>query len=1108
MTPQDRTSAMAGHGTDDVAASSDDASGTPASDGAAAAVGYAAIPSFGQQRLWMLDRLLPDKSVYNTLRVDRLTGVLDVAALQRALNEIVCRHDVLRTSFAVSDGELNQVIAAASPLVLEVEDLASVPAAARETRARSRAEDEAALPFDLDRGPLLRARLLRLSAGEHWLLLTLHHIISDRWSSAILARELSLLYGAFSRGDASPLGELPVQYADFAVWQRERLQGDALERLLAYWKPALAELPTLELPTDRPRPPVASHRGGRLAFEIDEGLTRALKELGRREGATLFMTLLAAFQVLLCRYSGQEDLAVGVPIAGRNRRELEELIGFFVNTIVLRGDLSGEPTFNAYLARVRRRALDAYAHEDLPFEKLVELLAPSRDLSRNPLYQVSFRLGNTPPLNLNLPGLDVQKVEGVSGESAKFDLSLAVTETGGRLSMQAEYAADLFDAATIERMAAHFRVLLQRIVADPAQPISRLPLLTDAERHQVLVEWNDTAAEGPGDRYLAQRVEQQVALHPEATAVVFGHRQLTYAELNTRANQLAHHLRTLGVGPDVLVAVAMERSVELVVALLGILKAGGAYVPLDPSHPVERLAFLMADTQAPVLLTQRGLVGQLPAHPGQTLCLDADWPVIAAQPDTNPPCAVTATCLAYVIHTSGSTGQPKGVMIEQRSLANHIGWMKQRFSPGALDCVLQTSAISFDQSIWQTLFPLVGGARVALPEPEAHRSADEIVVAIRRHEVTVLRIVPTMLAAILHGPGLHRCPSLRLVIVAGEVLERDVALDFASQCGAELVNACGPTEATFVSTLFTFRREQDARRIPIGRPIGNVRIHVLDRYDQPVPVGVPGELCIAGHGVGRGYWRRPDLTARAFVPDPFDADPQARMYRTGDCARYRPDGNLEFLGRHDHQVKIRGIRVELGEIEATLALHPRILRCVVNPWKDATGEDRLVAHFVPRDATGITAPDLREFLRAKLPQYMVPAVWVGLPALPLTPSGKVDRKALPAPHAEDLGATGNRHVGPRGEVEEQIAAIWKDVLGLDQVSVFEDFFDVGGHSLLAMQVLSRIQRALGAALTVREFFEAPQIASLADGVARARQDPARSRDRIGRSLVRAPGARQ
>jgi amino acid adenylation domain-containing protein len=1100
VTVREPPSVAASRGTGAAAA----ASGTPAPE-AAGAASYAAVPSFGQQRLWMLDRLLPDKAAYNETSVHRLKGALDVAALARALTEIVRRHHALRTSFAVADGELRQVVAPPSPLALDVEDLAGTPGAASEARARGIAESEVAVPFDLDRGPLIRARLLRLAPDEHWLLLTKHHIVFDGWSGMILVRELSLLYDAYACGEASPLAELPVQYADYAAWQRERLDDEALARLLAYWKPALAELPALELPTDRPRPHIASHRGGRIAFKIDEGLTRALKELCRRERVTLFMTLLAAFQVLLHRYSGQEDIAVGVPVAGRSRHELEQLIGFFVNTVVLRGDLRGQPTFDTYLARVRRTALDAYAHDDLPFEKLVEALAPSRDLSRNPLYQVSFRLGNLPPATLQLAGLAVQQIDDVGRESAKFDLSLGAFDMGGALSMYADYATDLFDAATVERLAAHYRALLQAIVADPARPIAQLPLVSAAERRQVLVEWNDTAFALPADASAPRMFAAQVAASPAAAAVVCAEQQLTYAGLDARANQLAHRLRELGVGPDVPVAVAMERSIDLVVALLGIMKAGGAYVPLDPDHPRERLAAVMAAVDAPVVLTGRGLRELLPAHAGQTVCLDADWPAIAAQPETDPACAAGGASLAYVIHTSGSTGQPKGVMIEQRSLANHIAWMKQRFSPGAGDCVLQTAAISFDQSIWQILFPLVAGARVALPEPGRPQTPDEIVAAIRRHTVTILRIVPTLLAAIVHGPGLRLCPSLRLVIVAGEVLEPDLADAFALQCRAELVNAFGPTEATFVSALHTVRSAPRRARIPVGRPIGNTRAYVLDRHDEPVPVGVQGELCIAGDCVGRGYWRRPDLTARSFVPDPFGADPQARMYRTGDLVRWRADGNLDFLGRLDQQVKIRGVRVELAEIETTLATHPRIQRCVVNCWRDAAGEDRLVAHFVARDGTSVPGAELRDFLRARLPQAMIPANFVGLPALPLTSSGKVDRNALPPPDGGDPAAAATPRVAPRNGDEQVIAAIWAELLGLDEVGVHQDFFDLGGHSLLAMQVLSRVQQVLGVTVSVREFFEAPEIASLAQCVASARADRRRPQGAIGRARGGAPG---
>ncbi len=717
----------------------------------------------------------------------------------------------------------------------------------------------------------------------------------------------------------------------------------------------------------------------------------------------------------------------------------------------------------------------------------MERLAPSRDLAHNPLFQVGFRLGNTPSPDLGLAGLTVKKIAGITPETAKFDLAFAIHEHAGGLRVRAEYATDLFDAATVTRMTDQYAVLLQGIVADPAQPISRLPLLTAAERHRLLVEWSPTGRAGAPDTDIAELIEQQAARHPDASAVKFGRQRLSYAELDGRANRLAHRLRALGVGTEVPVLVALECSLEVVVAMLAILKAGGAYVPLNPDDPVRRLGLLIADSASPVLLTQRRVADRLPACAGTTLCLDTDWADIAGLAASAPPRSGNAARLAYVIHTSGSTGQPKGVMIEQRSLVGHLVAVQSQFGGTATDCVLQASPLSFDQSIWQILFPLVCGGCVALLEHGAHRAADEIVADIRRHGVTILRIVPALLAAIVGGPGLRECPSLRLVIVAGEVLEPALAESFAAQCGAELVNAYGPTEATFVSTSFRFQAGSGRHTVPIGRPIGDARLYVVDPHDQLLPIGVPGELCIGGPGVGRGYWRQPELTARAFVPDPFAMDPQARMYRTGDIARYLADGNLEFLGRRDRQVKVRGMRIELAEIDAALAAHPRVARCAAIVWRDAAHEEQLVAYHVARDGAAVTAAELRDFLRARLPAGMVPPYYVSLPSLPQTAHGKLDRKALPPPEPDDrAGAAGAHYVAPRSDVEARIAAIWAQTLRLPRVGVDSDFFDLGGHSLLAMNMVARVEADLGLAPTVREFFAEPTIAAMAGRIEAAR----------------------
>ena len=1051
---------------------------------------YTAPPSFGQQRLWLLDQMLPDKAVYIESHVERLIGPLDVAAFERAIDAIVARHDILRTGYAIVDDELRQRVRKVALPVFAFDDLSALPPAERERTARRLMQHDLTRAFDLDRGDVFRVRLLRIARDEHWLVQARHHIVFDRWSSTVLERELNALYAAFARGEASPLPALPAQYADYARWQREQLDDDALERLFGYWSSALADLTALDLPTDRVRPNVATFRGARVGMEIDAELARALAGLARREGVTLFMLLMAAFEVLLHRYSGQEHFAVGTVVAGRDRLELEPLVGFFINTLVIRADLAGDPSFRAHLARVRQTLIGAYAHAALPFERLVERLAPSRDLSRNPLYQVAFRYSSFPAETLGLPGIVAEPFDSPGAPTAKFDLSISVDKRGDRLGIDAEFAVDLFDVATIERMLAHFHALLREIVVDPERRVSALPMLDAVERSQMLVDWNDTAVARPGEAAITRDFEEQVARTPHATAVECGREILSYTELNRRANRLAHWLRARDVGPEIPVAVAMERSIDWVVAMLAIWKAGGAYVPLDPAYPGPRLAALLADAGARVLLTQLHLADKLPETSATTLVVDADS-AVGTLPDHDLPVTAAGATLAYLIHTSGSAGRPKGVMIEQRSLVNHLLAMRKRFRPDAADCVLVTSAIGFDQSIWQVLFPLISGARVALPESDGRQSPDDVVADIRRHRVTILRIVPTLLAALVDGPGLRTCATLRLAICAGEALERSLARAFAAQCGAQLVNACGPTEATFVSLLWDYRDDAEGSGLPIGRPIDNVRAYVLDRVDQPVPIGVYGELCIAGAGVGRGYCGLAD-SSQAFVADPFGTDPTARMYRTGDIVRYRADGNIEFLGRRDGQVKIRGVRVELGEIEATLATRPEIKACVVERWRDAGGDDRLVAYCVARDGHSVDPAELRAFLRATLPSYMVPLHYVGLDSLPLTLSGKVHRQALPVPTRDQESAS--RHVSrrPRNAVEDRIATIFAEVLRRDEVDVDQNFFDLGGHSLLAMQALSRIEHHLGVAISLRDFFSGPDVASLARHPRVLAGDPARA----------------
>ena len=1047
--------------------------------------------SFAQQRLWFLDQLEPDSPLYNITRAFRIRGPLDAGALREALDSLIARHETLRTTFVAADGEPAQVIAEGRPAEMVVSDLPPAAEGERAAEVQRLLSAEARRPVALSRDPMLRAILLRLGAEDHVLCVTIHHIVSDWWSMRILLAELGALYGACLAGAESPLPELPIQYADYAVWQRDWLRGEALERQLAYWRGHLGGAPpALELPTDRPRPAVQTYRGARESLMLPGVLADALKELARREGATLFMTLLAAYQTLLHRYTGQEDLVIGSAIAGRTRVETEGLIGFFVNTLVLRTDLSGDPPFREALARARATCLGAYAHQDLPFEKLVEELQPERTLGRTPLFQTMLVLQDSRRPTPELAGLAVEPLEVHTG-TAKFDLSLTLVEAPAGLQATLEYSTDLFDASTMRRLLGHLGSLLQGIVADPDRRLSALPLLTDAERHQLLVEWNTTRADFPKGECLHHGVEAQAAWTPDAAAVAFRDRTLTYRELNRRADRLARRLRRLGVGPDVLVGICMERCLELVVGLLGILKAGGAYLPLDPGYPVERLAFMLADSAAPVLLTQAHLRPALPANDAHVLCLDENASTPAPEPEANLPSGAAPDSLAYVLYTSGSTGRPKGVIIPHRAIQNHMRWMAAAFPLTARDVVLQKTPLSFDASVWEFWAPLHAGARLVLAEPDGHRDPAYLARALAEHAITRLQLVPSQLRLLLEEPGLAGCAALRHVFCGGEALPPDLVARFVERLPwAALHNLYGPTEVAIDAACWTCTRDETQRTVPIGRPIANTEIYLLDAHGQPVPIGVPGELHIGGAGLARGYLNQPELTAEKFIPHPFQAAAGARLYKTGDLARYRADGALEFLGRADTQVKLRGFRIELGEIETALAAHQAVREAVVAVREDAPGDQRLVAYVVPAGAETPTPAALRAFLQATLPDYMLPSAVVTLPALPLTPSGKVDRRALPAP---DLGEPeGGASLAPRTPVEEVLAGIWADVLGRERVGVADNFFELGGHSLLATRVMARVCDLFQVEMPLRRLFETPTVAGLAKGIEitrRAAQGP-------------------
>jgi len=1031
--------------------------------------------SFGQERLWFLDQLEPGSSKYNIPLAVRLSGHLHVAVLEQSFGEILRRHEVLRTTFVTMNEQPVQRIAPVTAFSLPQVDLSTLPEEQREAKARELAGDEASRSFDLTTGPLLRATLLHLAPQEHLLLVTMHHIISDGWSMGIFYRELSALYIAFSKGNPSPLPDLPVQYADFSVWQRQWLQGKKLEEQFAFWKEQLNNISTLELPTDRPRPSVQTFCGAEHKVEFSENITEALRDLGRKEGATLFMILLAAFQSLLHRYTGQENIVVGTPIANRNREEIEGLIGFFVNTLVMRTDTSGDPTFRELLKGVRKTALGAYAHQDLPFEKLVGELQPERDMSRNPLFQVIFAMQNVPFPNLEMPGLMLRPMDRGTAMS-KFDLEVYVWEESERLKGSFVYNTDLFDSATIERMAGHYQRVLEGIAADPDQRLSELPLLTDAELHQLLMEWNETAVEYPRDECIHSLFEKQAARTPEAIALIFQGRQLTYRELNNKANQLAHYLRKQGVGPEVLVGICVERSMEMIIGILGILKAGGAYAPLDPTYPKERLGFMIEDTRTPVILTQRHLLNVLPDHSARVMCLDSDFKTITGESKDNPANKTAPDNLANVIYTSGSTGRPKGVCVSHRGVVRLVKETNYaELTPE--EVFLQLASISFDASTFEIWGSLLNGAKLVVMPPGTP-SLGELEQALLKHRITTLWLTAGLFHLMVDEKP-DAFSHVRQLLAGGDVLSVSHVRRFVSKNpNCTLINGYGPTENTTFTCCHTIELSgQSEKSVPIGRPIANTRVYVLDSRLQPVPVGVFGELHTGGDGLARGYLNRPELTGEKFIPDPFSEKPEARLYKTGDLVRYLPDGNIEFLGRIDNQVKIRGFRIELAEIEAVLGQHQFVKEATVIAREDKSGDTSLAAYLVLEKKKSIANDELRQFLKEKLPEYMVPSAFVILDALPLNPNNKVDRSALPAPDNFASG-TSKTFVAPRNSLEAQLTLIWEKILNTHPIGVTDNFFELGGHSLLAVRLLAEIKRVTGKNLPVIAFFQSPTVEQL------------------------------
>ncbi len=1101
--------------------------------------------SYGQKSLWYLHQLDPASPAYNEAFTCRVRSPLELGPLVETVAQgLVDRHPALRTTYGSQLGEPWQQIHARQSVAVPVTDASSWRPAELERRLK----EEASRSFDLEQGPMLRLSVFRCSAQEYMLLITFHHIAIDLWSLMLLMGELRSMLATRLLGMESPLQSPSAQYIDYVRWQSQMLEGPAGQAHWDYWCKQLAgELPLLDLPMDRPRPPVPSFRGAHKVFRLDREVSQKLKKLAQEEQTTLFTLLLAAFQVFLGRCTGQTDVLVGSLVAGRTRPEFERVVGFFANAVPLRADLSADPPFKVFLSQVRQTVLDAMAHQDFPYSLLVERLLPRRDPSRPPLCNITFILQQPRQLDSEAPAagagemqllapaqrLARQSFGNTMGDMApldlgivKSDLDLEMYETAGVLGGFLCYSTDLFEEATIERLLSNFEVLLKGIVVQPDCPLSRLPLLTRVESRQVLQEWAGPFPAVGSEKCLHQLFEEQAERSPDAPAILAGGEQWSYCELNQRANRLTHQLQAQGVGPDVCVAVCAERSPQLVAALLAVLKAGGAYVPLDPDYPPERLRYLLEDAAAPVLLTQANLLDRLPQHQAAVVLLD----------DLDQPCNGCTACqagspcltanetlaaevrpdhLAYVIYTSGSTGQPKGVMVPHRGVVNRILWGQLAHPLFATDRVLQSASFCFDASVLELFAPLAAGACLVLAEPGPSDPA-ALVALMQEQQVTVATFVPPLLEAVLDQPGSRGCTSLRYVICGGEALGVPLQERFFATWKAQLFNFYGPTETSIDAAWWECRPGDSRLSVPIGRPIGGMRAHVLDGQMQPVPVGVVGELYLAGVGLARGYLNQPGKTAERFLADPFSSKPGARLYRTGDLVRWSPEGLLEFRGRVDHQVKVRGYRIELGEVEARLAEHPGVAEAIAVVREDVPGDKRLISYVVPKACASrtdcqsvlqgeeqLSVSDLRGFLQQRLPGYMIPSAFVLLDAFPRTAGGKVDRRALPAPQ-QGRGEAEQEWMAPRTPLEEALAGIWAQVLGLERVGIHDNFFDRGGHSLQAAQLVARIQAALSRKVSIRDVFLAPTVAELAELMEKqpvAHQPEALARDATSPSLT-------
>ena len=1046
--------------------------------------------TFSQQRMWFLERMGTEEALHNISRIFWLKGAVDVGALERSLRDLGQRHEVLRTQFALEAEEPTQVVLPTVAIELPVIDLGEMPNPKGEVQRW--AEMEAKRGFDLGVAPLIRPFLFRLGDDEYAFLLTLHHIVVDGWSLDVLQRDLDLLYDAHRQGLTPNLPHLPIQYSDFALWQHEQSKGGVLEEQLGFWQKTLAgPLPVLQLPTDYPRPAVQTFRGAISLYPLSKKLTDGLRRIGKQEGVSLFMVLLAAFKVLLHRYTGEVDVVVGSPIANRTRPEVESVVGLFINSLALRSRLSSDLSFRDLLQQVRQTTLAAYARQELPFEKLVEVLAPERLASHTPVFQVLFALQNAQVKRLKEMALPVTAMEVVDKGISNFDLTLSIDmpeHEGDGLEILAQYNVDLFEAATIERMMGHYRVILKAIVADAGAKIGHISLLSGDEEGALWQMGANTLRVYPREQTVPQLFEAAAARRPEATAVIFGDETLSYKTLNEQANQLAHYLRERGVRPEVLVGLFMERSLEMVVAILAILKAGGAYVPLDTNYPEARLTQMLADSGLSLLVTQASLLGKLPVYGVEVVCVDEE--ILAGQAVDNLPPMATANNLVYVMYTSGSTGQPKGTSITHRSVVRLV--KENGYLPFGPDLTfLHMAPASFDASTLELWGPLLNGGRLVVFPPGVP-SLMEIGHMVAQYGVTTIWLTAGLFHLMVDEQLVdsHELSGLRHLLSGGDVLSVPhirKALDVLPNC--QLINGYGPTENTTFST--TYPIHLDSRfepSIPIGQPIANTQVYILDDAYELVPIGVPGELFVGGDGLARGYLNRPGLTAERFVPNPFAGDDNkkpgysSRLYRTGDWARWLPDGTIEFFGRRDNQVKVRGFRIELGEIETALAKHEAVQDVTVLVQGNGAGDKRLVAYVVSGEERPFDPEEIRQFLGDKLPAYMVPDIFMGLNALPLTANGKVDRRRLPVPDETAMTEQVVAYVAPRTATEQTVAEIWADVLGLEQVGIYHNFFDLGGHSLLVMQTMARIHQVMGVEMPMHLLFELPTVAGFARSI--------------------------